>query len=93
MKPGSEEWFGETSAELARDARFSSERDRAIIVESALRRVWNDAMEQKAAKISALRLALELLLTNWPAHRDGMDDPIPVGVKQARAALASGKGK
>ncbi len=36
--------------------------------------------------------ALNLLLENWPPHRDGMDDPIPVGVKRARAAIAKATG-
>jgi hypothetical protein len=36
-----------------------------------------------------LYTALELLLSNWPADRDGMDyeGPLPVGVKSGRAVL------
>lgn len=35
------------------------------------------------------RAALELLLDNWPPHRDGMDyEIVPVGVRTAREVLA-----
>jgi hypothetical protein len=38
--------------------------------------------------------AAELLLTNWPEGRDGMDfDQLPVGVKSMRAAIAKAKGE
>lgn len=42
------------------------------------------------AERDALRAALETLLSNWPESRAGMDyEVLPVGVKAARAALAS----
>ena len=38
--------------------------------------------------------AAELLLTNWPESRDGMDfEQLPVGVKSLRAAIAKAKGE
>jgi hypothetical protein len=43
-------------------------------------------------EVDDLVAALELLLSNWPQHRDGMDhDVLPVGVKSARLLLSKRK--
>jgi len=31
----------------------------------------------------------DVLLTNWPANRDGMDEPLPVGVKGLRLSISA----
>jgi hypothetical protein len=37
--------------------------------------------------------ACKLICSNYPEHRDGMDEPIPVGIKAARAAIRRADGE
>jgi len=52
---------------------------------------WVEHQEARE-EIDVLLEAAELLLTNWPESRDGMDfDPLPVGAKSLRAAVAKAR--
>jgi len=46
-----------------------------------------DERDRMELTIQELRSALELICSEYPRHRDGMDGQLPVGIKAARVAL------
>lgn len=50
-----------------------------------------DERDRMELAIQELRSALELVCSKYPRHRDGMDGPLPIGIKAARIALEKAK--
>ena len=94
MKPGSEEWFRAESIQTMNAVYTAGDEEMIThnqVIESALRRVWNERGLEQAAEILALREALEQIVethSGYCEHHVGVSNHSYALADIARAALA-----